>query len=88
MFNIGDLMNSPSDSVCFYSKNGNITINGSNIVLNGIIYAPNGKVSINGSTIKINGRVIANEIAFNGSDIRVISSDHDLDILPTSSIKL
>ena len=33
--------------VLLYSDEGNITINGSKIELNGLLYAPNGKVSIN-----------------------------------------
>lgn len=63
-------------SVCIYSENGDIKINGSNIDVYGILYAPNGLVQLNGSSIRIHGAVIANEIKLAGSSFEII---HDPD---------
>jgi hypothetical protein len=87
-FNGSSIVNSPDDAVCFYSKNGNIQINGSNIELDGIVYAPNGMVQINASNVVIHGRIIADRVQLNGSNIQIISGDGDLDCLPEGSIKL
>ncbi|MDR3559883.1 MAG: pilus assembly protein TadG-related protein [Negativicutes bacterium] len=56
-----------SGQVCYYSQNGDITINGNNITIDGILYAPKGYIHINGNNITINGRVIANTVQINGS---------------------
>ena len=54
-----------------YSKNGNVTINGSEAVINGVIYAPNGKVEINAKKITINGAIYADSIELNGTTLNV-----------------
>lgn len=87
-FNGSSLYSSPSDSVCFYSTGGNININGSNIVFDGILYAPNGSININASSVTVNGRVIGNTLAINTSIFKVFSSDRDLDSLPPGPTKL
>lgn len=50
-----DSLNAGSGRVLLYSENGNITINGTKIGINGILYAPKGKVSINANEVTLNG---------------------------------
>ena len=67
-----DAKNSSDDySLFLYSKNGNITVQGTNLTLNGVIYAPNGKVEINAKSVVINGLIIADNLQFNGTNITV-----------------
>lgn len=84
----GSLVQQPGDTICYYSKNGNINIYGSNIVVDGIIYAPNGTISISGSNVTINGRLIADKLQLTGGTLIVNSSAEDLICLPSSSVKL
>lgn len=63
------------------SSNGNITIFGDMITINGLIYAPNGKVTISASNATINGRIVAGEVVFSGSVLTVTASDTDLDFI-------
>ena len=79
---------SSSASVCIYSTNGNIQINGSNIRIDGVLYAPNGSIQVNGSNIVINGRVIGKEVQLNGSSITVNATSGDTDFLPGEIIRL
>lgn len=88
IFNGSNLNQTMGDSVCFYSKNGNIIVNGSNAVLDGIVYAPNGRVIMNGSNQTINGRVIADVVTFNGSSLNVLPTTNDLVSLPKHGVKL
>jgi formylmethanofuran dehydrogenase subunit C len=89
IFNGSSLMESTDDSVCFYSKNGNIIVNGSNASLEGILYAPEGSVIMNGSNQTVDGRVIANTITINGSNLEVTGSPQQLKSLPSSgAVKL
>ena len=67
-YNVNDFKS--SGRVVLYSRNGNITINGSNIDVNGILYAPNGTVSFNSNISNINGRIFADKINFSGSVFR------------------
>ena len=85
-FTGSNLNNTSDDSVLFYSKNGNITINGSSSVLYGMLYAPNGTITMNGSAQTIYGRVIGNNITINGSGLDINSSDNDLNGLPSSGV--
>lgn len=87
-FNGSSLMQTTSDSVCFYTQSGNININCSNMEIDGIMYAPNGTITINGSNEVIHGRVIANAVAVNTSSIKIIGSSTDLASLPSSGVKL
>ncbi|MHB8125109.1 MAG: beta strand repeat-containing protein, partial [Desulfitobacteriaceae bacterium] len=81
-FNGSNLNNTGDDSVCFYSKNGNILINGANAILNGMVYAPNGTITMNGANQTIYGRVVGNQVTMNGSGLNIISGDNDLESLP------
>lgn len=87
-FNGSCLNQSTSDAVCFYSKSGNITINGSNATIDGIVYAPNGSITMNGSNQTVNGRVIGNTVTINGSNLNIIGGTTELSSLPTSGVKL
>lgn len=66
--------------VVLYSRNGNITINGTNIDMNGIMYAPNGTVAFNSNIANINGRIFADKINFSGSIFNVTSGDSDWEL--------
>ena len=87
-FNGSNLYQNNNDSICFYSENGDITINGSNAILHGIVYAPRGTITLNGSNQTIYGRIIGQKISINGSNLNVISGKNDLKSLPSSGIKL
>jgi hypothetical protein len=84
----GSSLRSSGSSVCFYSQNGNIIINGDGVVLDGMVYAPKGSIIMNGSNQTINGRVIADKVTFNGSNYKFIAQPEDLECLPSGSIKL
>lgn len=87
-FNGSSLKNASSDSFCFYSRDGNIRVNGSNCELDGILYAPNGSITMNGSNQTIHGRVIGDEVIFHGSNTQIIAGSNDLNCLPGSSVRL
>ena len=87
-FNGSNLNNTGDDAVCFYSTNGDININGSDAVLDGIIYAPKGSVNIYGSNETIHGRIIANVLHLYGSNTRIISGTNELKSLPSGNVKL
>lgn len=70
-----------SGRVVLYSRNGNITINGSSININGILYAPNGCVSFNTYETTFNGRVITDSLNLNGSIFNFKGSDEDLELI-------
>lgn len=65
-------------SVCLYSEEGNITINGSQIKINGLLYAPNGKVTINTYDTTLMGAIYAEDILLNGSVLNVTKSDENI----------
>lgn len=71
--------------VVLYSKTGNITINGSDIDINGILYAPKGNVSFNTYDTTLNGRIYADNISFNGSIFNISGSDADLELITVPS---
>jgi Flp pilus assembly protein TadG len=87
-FNGSNLNSTTDDAVCFYSKSGNITINGSNAVFDGILYAPKGSITMNGSNQTVNGRVIANTVTFNGSNLNIIGGTNELSSLPSNGVAL
>ncbi len=78
----GSSMASGDSQVCFYSKNGNIDVNGSNYELNGVLYAPNGKININGSNITVNGSVVGNQVKINGSNFSVDRTNNPITSIP------
>lgn len=67
--------------VVLYSKNGNITINGSSIEINGIMYAPNGSVNFNTYETTLNGRIVADTINFNGSIFNINGQPEDWELI-------
>ena len=81
-FNGSNLYLTNDDSICFYSKSGDITINGANANIDGMLYAPNGTITLNGANQTINGRVVGNSVKIDGAGLNIISSDKDLDSLP------
>lgn len=87
-FNGSNLYQNSGDAICFYSKSGNITVNGSGADLNGIVYAPNGTITMNGSNQTVQGRVIGDEVTINGSHLSIISGSDDLKSLPSTGIIL
>lgn len=64
-----------SDAICMYSG-GSITVNGSNMQVDGILYAPNNQVIMNGSNQTVNGAVIGDTVTFNGSHLSINHDAH------------
>ena len=85
-YNVASLNGNNNYKLLMCSEKGDITINGSRIVVNGILYAPKGTVRINAASLTLNGRIIADKIQFNGSTINIESSDSDLDMINTPPI--
>ena len=74
----------PTDSICFYAANGNITFNGGSGLIYGILYAPNGKITVNGGPNGyVYGRLIGKSVSVNGSKFSVQSNANDLTGLST-----
>jgi len=71
----------------YYSRNGNITINGNGATFNGIVYAPKGTVTFNGSSQTVNGSVVADVIIDNGAKFTVDYVDYS-PVLPYVNVKL
>ena len=67
--------------ILLYSEEGNITINGTQIEVNGILYAPNGRVSINAYNTTLNGRIVADKFSYNGSILNVTADPTDLQLV-------
>lgn len=67
--------------ILLYSEEGNITINGTQIEINGILYAPNGRVSINAYNTTINGRIVADRFSYSGSILNVTADISDLELV-------
>ncbi len=67
--------------VVLYSRNGNITINGSSIEINGIMYAPSGNVNFNTYETTLNGRIVADAINFNGSVFNINGQSEDWELI-------
>lgn len=78
-FNVSELYG--SGRLLLYSETGDITINGSQIEINGIMYAPNGVIRINASDTTINGRVVSDSICFRGAYFNVHASPEDMDLV-------
>lgn len=64
--------------VVMYAKEGDITLNGSEIALNGILYAPNGTVSVNANVFRLSGRIIAKNIVMNTSQNYIEGDESDI----------
>ena len=63
------VQNAEDCELFLYSKNGNITIQGTNLTINGIIYAPEGKIEINAKHLTVNGAIIGKNVELNGTDL-------------------
>jgi len=70
-----------ADQLVIYSQDGDITINGPDFVMNGILYAPNGTVKITSSTYTLNGRIIADRIELNCNQFTVAGTLEDLNLI-------
>lgn len=64
--------------VVMYAKEGDITLNGSEIALDGILYAPHGTVYINSNIFRLRGRIIADYIVMNASQVFIESAENDI----------
>lgn len=64
--------------VLLYSRNGNITINGSQINVNGAMYAPNGNVTFNTYDTTVTGFIYSDSINFNGSIFNITGANFDM----------
>lgn len=67
--------------VLLYSQEGNITINGSQINIQGVLYAPQGKVEINAYDTTLNGRIVSNSFSYSGSILNVTAAPSDLELV-------
>ena len=78
-YNVNNL--NTTGRLVLYSRNGNITVNGTNISIDGIMYAPKGKVSFNANETTVNGRIWGDTVNFSGSIFNIKGSDSDLDLI-------
>ena len=71
------VQNTDDTKMFLTSNRGNITIQGTDLVMNGVIYAPEGKVEINAKHFIFNGTIIAEKVELNGTDVTIneLSSD-------------
>lgn len=67
--------------IVLYSRNGNITINGSTLNICSFIYAPHGNVTINAYDTTINGRIYCDNFTYYGSILNVKGSSDDFDLV-------
>ncbi|QHI71339.1 Tad domain-containing protein [Aminipila terrae] len=65
-FNGSNVSMNASDSVCFYSMNGNITFNGGSGDVTGILYAPKGTVRLNGNSGIFYGSIVGDLVTCDG----------------------
>ena len=78
---IGQAKNYNDGKVVFCSEQGNITLNGSEFYLNGILYAPNGTVFINAHTFHLKGRIIAKNIMMSCGKVEIEGEEGDVSYL-------
>ncbi|MBP0958420.1 MAG: VWA domain-containing protein, partial [Oscillospiraceae bacterium] len=78
-YNVNNL--NTTGRLVLYSRNGNITVNGTNISIDGIMYAPKGKVSFNANETTVNGHIWGDTVNFSGSVFNIKGSDSDLDLI-------
>lgn len=64
-----------------YSKDGDIIINGSALTFEGVIYAPNGKVIFNVKDLTLNGSVFAEDVEFNGTELKLCKNEKYDDLI-------
>lgn len=61
--------NAEGSEIFLYSTDGNITVQGADVTINGIIYAPNGTVELNAKNLTVNGSIVAENVEFNGTKL-------------------
>ena len=74
-------LNKDGGRIVLYSENGDICINGTDIVINGILAAPNGTVRINANHVTINGRIYAKGVEMSGTYFNINSSDENMSLI-------
>lgn len=84
--NLDSMTSTSPKGIVICSANSDITINVSNVNLNGIIYAPQGTVYINSNDFKLKGRIIAKRIVVQSTNFEVTSTEKDLDLMDISLI--
>lgn len=65
------VQNDTDSEIFLYSEDGDITVQGADLTLNGIIYAPEGTVTLNAKRLTFNGTIVAEKVVFNGTDLVV-----------------
>ena len=83
--NGGGVTMTAGNSVCYYSRSGDIVFNGGGGVFNGILYAPNGRIYINGGGNIFNGSVVAKSIVFNGGGDQFVREGFPPESLPVAT---
>ena len=81
VYNVGSLETTGNARLFLVSENNDITLNGSDITINGVLYAPNGRVTINANNVNIKGRIIAQDITVNATNFNIEGTPHDFDSL-------
>ncbi|MDB5098391.1 MAG: hypothetical protein JWM80_2812 [Cyanobacteria bacterium RYN_339] len=74
--------------VCFYSKDGDVVLNGNDLTLSGVLYAPHGRVIVNGDRVTINGCVVGQGVVVNGEALTVDREDHEVRALHGRHVRL
>ena len=65
------VQNDADSEIFLYSEDGDITVQGSDLTIDGIIYAPEGTVTLNAKRLTFNGTIVAKNVVFNGTDLVV-----------------
>lgn len=87
VFNGSNVNMTSSASVCFCSLNGNITFNGGNGNVNGILYAPTGTITLNGSSGVFYGTIVGDLVTCDGG-INLSYNEQAADSLPLTITRL
>lgn len=86
-FNASEIKSSGEKGIVIASETGNITINGSQADIKGIIYAPKGTVTINTAKFNMTGRIIANKIILSGSICNISKGEDDLELIDSYNFR-
>lgn len=81
VYNVNQLTTEKNSKIFLASEEGDITLNGTNLKMDGVIYAPNGCVRINANEVNLNGRIIAKNIYINGTLINICAGNDDYDTI-------
>lgn len=69
--NYNAVQNDENSEIFLYSEKGNITLQGADLTINGILYAPEGTVELNAKNLTLNGTIVAKNVEFNGTNLTV-----------------